>query len=138
MIKNYQDLFGSNTSETEAVVVKLDKWKIGIQNGVGDLLNPEDGPLPGTEDQVIHDCQLDRKDLSDETAGFTDPTNYLKSENDSLVIFLEKTRADIYNPGCVNSSGRSFTASALKKSLKPQTSGVCEALLRSHLTFASL
>ena len=77
-----------------------------------------DGPLPGIEDRVIHDLDLDsRKVFEDETAGFAEhPAEYLKScNNDAATVLLEKT--GVSDPECMKLNGRALTASALRKLL---------------------
>ena len=88
-------------------------------------LYPDDGPLPGVVESVIHDHTSIASDVfHEETAGFDLHPASLLSESamssdlnsKSDVIMIEKM--GVSDPECDKFSGRSFTASALKNLYK--------------------
>ena len=82
-------------------------------------LYPEDGYLPGIEDNVIHDCRSDTEGVfKEETAGLSEhPAELLGSSSDvseskQLGVMIEKM--GVADPECDRMPGRLFTAAALR------------------------
>ena len=96
---------------------------IEIDSAIFDLY-PNDGPLPGVEDVIIHDSKLEAQQVfSEESAGLSEhPAELLHNTNmpvDEPFIFLEKM--GVSDPEGDRLSGHTFVASALRNLVQDMT-----------------